>query len=61
MNHSFTSHRIRCISIIGEFLDGTRFELADGLNCFIGARWDGKTRLAERFSETLWPCATICA
>jgi hypothetical protein len=60
MNHSFNSHRIRCISIIGGFLDGTKFDLADGLNCFIGARGAGKTTMAERFSETPWRCATIC-
>ena len=47
MNHSFNSHRIRCISIIGGFLDGTKFELADGLNCFIGARGAGKTKMLE--------------
>jgi len=47
MNHSFNSHRIRCISIIGGFLDGTKFELADGLNCFIGARGAGKTTMLE--------------
>jgi len=47
MNHSLNSHRIRCISIIGGFLDGTKFELADGLNCFIGARGAGKTTMLE--------------
>jgi DNA repair ATPase RecN len=47
MNHSINSHRIRCISIIGGFLDGTKFELADGLNCFIGARGAGKTTMLE--------------
>jgi hypothetical protein len=47
MNHSVISHRIRCISIIGGFLDGTKFELADGLNCFIGARGAGKTTMLE--------------
>lgn len=41
------SHRIRCISVIGGFLDGTKFELADGLNCFIGARGTGKTTALE--------------
>ena len=30
-------HRIRHVSIVGGFLDGAQFELADGLNCFIGA------------------------
>ncbi len=47
MNHNYASHRIRCISIIGGFLDGTKFELADGLNCFIGARGAGKTTMLE--------------
>ena len=41
------SHRIRCISVIGGFLDGTKFDLADGLNCFIGARGTGKTTALE--------------
>ena len=45
MNHRFISHRIRCNSIIGGFLDETSFELADGLNCFNGARGAGKTTL----------------
>ncbi|AMV34978.1 hypothetical protein VN12_22820 [Pirellula sp. SH-Sr6A] len=47
MDHHFSSHRIRCIAIIGGFLDGTKFELADGLNCFIGARGAGKTTMLE--------------
>ena len=47
MSQHFSSHRIRCISIIGGFLDGTKFELADGLNCFIGARGAGKTTMLE--------------
>jgi DNA repair exonuclease SbcCD ATPase subunit len=42
-----TSHRIRSISVIGGFLDGARFELADELNCFIGARGTGKTTALE--------------
>jgi hypothetical protein len=45
MNHRFNSHRIRCISILGGFLDKTKFELADGLKYFIGARGAGKTTL----------------
>lgn len=47
MSTNATSHRIRCISVIGGFLDGTHFELADGLNCFIGARGTGKTTALE--------------
>lgn len=41
------SHRIRSISIIGGFLDGAKFDLADGLNCFIGARGTGKSTALE--------------
>jgi hypothetical protein len=44
---SSPSHRIRSISVIGGFLDGARFELTDGLNCFIGARGTGKTTALE--------------
>jgi len=40
-------HRIRSISIIGGFLDGQSFELADGLNCIIGGRGTGKTTVLE--------------
>jgi len=29
------SHRIRSVSIIGGFLDGAKFDLADGLNWFV--------------------------
>lgn len=47
MSTNATSHRIRSISVIGGFLDGARFELADGLNCFIGARGTGKTTALE--------------
>ncbi|MGE3809065.1 MAG: AAA family ATPase, partial [Gemmataceae bacterium] len=41
------SHRIRSISIVGGFLDGLRFDLADRLNCVIGARGSGKTTVVE--------------
>ncbi|MFN6103416.1 MAG: AAA family ATPase [Planctomycetaceae bacterium] len=44
---NFTSHRIRSISIVGGFLDGARFDLTDGLNCFIGARGAGQTTVIE--------------
>ncbi len=47
MSTNATSHRIRSICVIGGFLDGARFELADGLNCFIGARGTGKTTALE--------------
>jgi len=42
-----SAHRLKSVSIIGGFLDGVRFELADGLNCFIGARGTGKTTALE--------------
>jgi hypothetical protein len=41
------SHRLRSLSIIGGFLDGERFDLADGLNCIIGARGTGKITVLE--------------
>ena len=41
------SHRIRSISVNGGFLDGTRLELSEGLNCIIGARGTGKTTVLE--------------
>jgi ABC-type lipoprotein export system ATPase subunit len=40
-------HRIRSIRITGGFLDGVAFDLADGLNCLIGARGTGKTTVLE--------------
>ncbi|MDP6721118.1 MAG: ATP-binding protein, partial [Pirellulaceae bacterium] len=42
-----TAHRIRSVEIVGGFLDGARFEFADGLNCLIGARGAGKTTVVE--------------
>ncbi|MHB8974310.1 MAG: AAA family ATPase [Pirellulaceae bacterium] len=47
MSAHAASHRIRNVSIRGGFLDGAQFELADGLNCFIGARGAGKTTVVE--------------
>lgn len=47
MSTSVNSHRIRRTAVIGGFLDGAWFELADGLNCFIGARGTGKTTALE--------------
>ena len=47
MSASVKSHRIRTIAVLGGFLDGARFDLADGLNCFIGARGTGKTTALE--------------
>lgn len=40
-------NRIRSISIVGGFLDGTTIEFANGLNCLIGARGTGKTTVLE--------------
>ena len=40
-------HRIKSIEIVGGFLDGARFEFADGLNCLIGGRGTGKTTVLE--------------
>ena len=40
-------HRLKSISVIGGFLDGMQFDLADGLNCLIGARGTGKTTTLE--------------
>lgn len=55
----FGTHRLKAISIIGGFLDGTTFELADGLNCIIGARGTGKTTVLElvRFALDALPSA----
>ena len=41
------AHRLKSISVIGGFLDGVRLDLADGLNCIIGARGTGKTTTLE--------------
>ena len=50
-------HRITSVSIVGGFLDGQRFDLADGLNCIIGARGTGKTTVLEfvRFAMNAMP------
>ncbi len=40
-------HRVRSVRITGGFLDGAAFDLADGLNCLIGARGTGKTTVLE--------------
>lgn len=40
-------NHIRWISVVGGFMDGQTFELADGLNCIIGARGTGKTTVVE--------------
>jgi len=42
-----SKHVITSISFHGGFLDGQRFEAADGLNCVIGARGTGKTTVLE--------------
>jgi len=42
-----TANRLKSVSVIGGFLDGIRLDLADGLNCIIGARGTGKTTALE--------------
>lgn len=46
-------HRIKSIAVVGGFLDGLRLDLADGLNCIIGARGTGKTTILELVRYTL--------
>ena len=41
------TQRLRSVRITGGFLDGSEFDLADGLNCLIGARGTGKTTVLE--------------
>jgi len=41
------TQRLRSVRITGGFLDGSKFDLADGLNCLIGARGTGKTTVLE--------------
>ena len=50
-------HRIRWLSVVGGFLDGTKIEFAPGLNCIIGARGTGKTTALEfiRFALDAMP------
>jgi DNA repair ATPase RecN len=40
-------HRILGLEVAGGFLDGTRLEFSDGLNCIIGGRGTGKTTVLE--------------
>ena len=40
-------HRLKSLRVIGGFLDGMEMNLADGLNCIIGARGTGKTTALE--------------
>jgi len=42
-----STHRICSIRVVGGFLDGLDIDLADGLNCIIGARGTGKTTVLE--------------
>ena len=42
-----TFHRLRDLTILGGFMDGTRIEFALNLNCLIGARGTGKTTVLE--------------
>jgi len=41
------SHRLRRLSVVGGFMDGTDIEFSPGLNCIIGGRGTGKTTLLE--------------
>ena len=40
-------HRILSLDVKGGFLDGTRLDFSDGLNCIIGGRGTGKTTVLE--------------
>jgi len=40
-------HRILSLTVAGGFLDGTKLEFSDGLNCIIGGRGTGKTTALE--------------
>lgn len=42
-----SSHRLRAVRITGGFMDGVTLDLAEGLNCLIGARGTGKTTILE--------------
>ena len=42
-----SANRVFSVTIVGGFLDRQTFELADGLNCVIGARGTGKTTVLE--------------
>lgn len=46
-SRSLRTQRLRTLQITGGFLDGATFDLADGLNCLIGARGTGKTTVLE--------------
>ena len=50
-------HRLRSVSVVGGFLDGAQFDLADGLNCLIGPRGTGKTTVLEfvRYALNAFP------
>lgn len=54
-------HSIERLSVSGGFLDDVSIELADGLNCFIGARGTGKTTALEflRYGLDRMPDAKI--
>ena len=40
-------HRILSLEVTGGFLDGTKLDFSDGLNCIIGGRGTGKTTVLE--------------
>jgi predicted ATP-binding protein involved in virulence len=41
------SHRIKSLKITGGFLDGTKINFSNHLNCIIGGRGTGKTTVIE--------------
>lgn len=47
LNGPLPHHKIQAIEVSGGFLDGTRLEFVDGLNCIIGGRGTGKTTVLE--------------
>ena len=55
--NSTPHHNLLSLEISGGFLQGAALEFADGLNCLIGGRGTGKTRVLEflRFALGLMP------
>jgi len=59
LNGPLPHHKIQAIEVSGGFLDGTRLEFVDGLNCIIGGRGTGKTTVLEfiRYVLDLMPAS----
>ena len=53
MTSAGAHHRIMSLELTGGFLDGTRLEFDEGLNCIIGGRGTGKTTLLETLRYAL--------